>query len=267
MKETQGEALLVIDVQRDFLSGGSLAVPDGEAVIPIINQLGKRFSEIILTQDWHPAGHISFGSTHGKQPFIDTVEARYGTQSLWPDHTLQESHGAALHPDLYLPHAGLIVRKGFRKDVDSYSAFLENDHQTSPDWLATCAIAACHGSISAAWRGTTASAFRARRQRTRLRRDGDRRRGARHCAGRHCRHVGPLGHSRRAACEQLRPAVKTPSVGAPCLALKKWVHRVRESPRLKKQGVDPLIDIALATTISRDRYSLGSFTVFSGFLR
>ncbi len=131
MKETQGEALLVIDVQRDFLSGGSLAVPDGEAVIPIINQLGRRFSEIILTQDWHPAGHISFGSTHGKQPFIDTVEASYGTQSLWPDHTLQESHGAALHPDLYLPHAGLIVRKGFRKDVDSYSAFLENDHQTS----------------------------------------------------------------------------------------------------------------------------------------
>ena len=131
MSAMQGEALLVIDVQLDFLSGGSLAVPDGEAVIPIINRLGERFSEIILTQDWHPAGHISFGSTYGKQPFIDTVEASYGTQSLWPDHTLQESRGASLHPDLYLPHAGLIVRKGFRKDVDSYSAFLENDHQTS----------------------------------------------------------------------------------------------------------------------------------------
>jgi nicotinamidase/pyrazinamidase len=131
MSAMQGEVLLVIDVQRDFLSGGTLAVPDGEAVIPIINRLGHRFSEIILTQDWHPAGHISFGSTHGKQPFVDTVQASYGTQSLWPDHTLQESHGAALHPDLYLPHAGLIVRKGFRKDVDSYSAFLENDHQTS----------------------------------------------------------------------------------------------------------------------------------------
>ena len=131
MSATQEEALLVIDVQRDFLSGGSLAVPDGEAVIPIINRLGERFHEIILTQDWHPAGHISFATTHGKQPFVETVEASYGTQSLWPDHTLQESHGASLHPDLYLPHAGLIVRKGFRKDVDSYSAFLENDHRTS----------------------------------------------------------------------------------------------------------------------------------------
>ena len=131
MNTTQGEALLVIDVQRDFLAGGSLAVPDGEAVIPIINRLGERFSEVILTQDWHPAGHISFATTHGKQPFVDTVEASYGTQSLWPDHTLQDSHGAALHPDLYVPHAGLIVRKGFRKDVDSYSAFLENDHVSS----------------------------------------------------------------------------------------------------------------------------------------
>lgn len=131
MSERQGEALLVIDVQRDFLSGGSLPVPDGEAVIPIINRLGKRFTEVILTQDWHPAGHISFASTHGRKPFVETVEASYGTQSLWPDHTLQESTGAMLHPDLYLPHAGLIVRKGFRKDVDSYSAFLENDHRTS----------------------------------------------------------------------------------------------------------------------------------------
>ena len=131
MSATRGEALLVIDVQRDFLAGGSLAVPDGEAVIPIINRLGERFSEILLTQDWHPAGHISFATTHGKQPFVETVEAGYGTQSLWPDHTVQESHGASLHPDLFLPHAGLIVRKGFRKDVDSYSAFLENDHRTS----------------------------------------------------------------------------------------------------------------------------------------
>lgn len=131
MRNTPNEALLVIDVQRDFMPGGSLAVPDGDAVIPIINRLGERFSEIILTQDWHPAGHISFGSTHGKQPFTDIVEAAYGTQSLWPDHTLQETAGAALHPDLFLPNAGLIVRKGFRKDVDSYSAFLENDHTTS----------------------------------------------------------------------------------------------------------------------------------------
>ncbi len=131
MRNAAGEALLVIDVQRDFLAGGSLAVPDGEAVIPIINRLGERFDEVILTQDWHPAGHISFGSTHGKRPFLDTVEASYGTQSLWPDHTLQETEGASLHRDLHLPHAGLIVRKGFRKNVDSYSAFLENDHRTS----------------------------------------------------------------------------------------------------------------------------------------
>ena len=131
MREKDGEALLVIDVQRDFLPGGSLAVPGGDAVIPVINRLGERFREIILTQDWHPAGHISFASSHGRRPFVDTVEASYGTQSLWPDHTLQETSGADLHPDLYLPHAGLIVRKGFRKDVDSYSAFLENDHRTS----------------------------------------------------------------------------------------------------------------------------------------
>ena len=131
MRRPQGDALLVIDVQRDFMPGGSLAVPGGDGVIPLINRLGERFDEVILTQDWHPAGHISFASTHGKRPFFDTVEASYGTQSLWPDHTLQESHGAALHPDLYLPHAGLIVRKGFRKDVDSYSAFLENDRRTS----------------------------------------------------------------------------------------------------------------------------------------
>ena len=131
MARTVGEALLVIDVQRDFMPGGSLAVPNGDEVIPIINRLGSRFSEVILTQDWHPEGHISFASTHGKQPFVETVEATYGTQSLWPDHTLQETAGAALHPDLFLPHAGLIARKGFRKDVDSYSAFLENDHATS----------------------------------------------------------------------------------------------------------------------------------------
>lgn len=131
MRAAAAEALLVIDVQRDFLGGGSLPVPDGEAVIPIINRLGNRFQEVILTQDWHPPGHISFGTTHGKRPFLDTVEASYGTQSLWPEHTMQQSAGASLHPDLHLPHAGMILRKGFRKDVDSYSAFLENDHVTS----------------------------------------------------------------------------------------------------------------------------------------
>lgn len=125
------EVLLVIDMQTDFMPGGRLAVPEGDRIVPLINRLGQRFRNIILTQDWHPAGHISFASTHGKQPFTDTVEASYGTQSLWPDHTLQQSPGADLHPGLHLPHAALVVRKGFRPDIDSYSAFLENDHRTS----------------------------------------------------------------------------------------------------------------------------------------
>ena len=129
--EHTGRALLVIDVQQDFLPGGSLAVPDGDAIIPVINKLGERFEQVILTQDWHPPGHISFGSTHGKRPFVDTVEASYGAQSLWPDHTLQGEAGAAFPAALSLCHASLIVRKGFRKHIDSYSAFLENDRQTS----------------------------------------------------------------------------------------------------------------------------------------
>lgn len=127
---TPHDALLVIDVQPDFLPGGPLAVTGGDEVIPLINQLGRRFQEVVLTQDWHPPMHISFASTHGKQPFTDTVEAAYGTQSLWPDHTLQNTPGAAVAPALNLPNAGLIVRKGFRRNVDSYSAFLENDHRT-----------------------------------------------------------------------------------------------------------------------------------------
>jgi nicotinamidase/pyrazinamidase len=131
MTDTTREALLVIDVQNDFLPGGSLAVAGGDEVIPRINRLGQRFGDVILTQDWHPAGHISFASTHGLRPFADTVEASYGTQSLWPDHTLQGSTGAEIATEIDLPHAGLIVRKGFRRDVDSYSAFLENDHHTS----------------------------------------------------------------------------------------------------------------------------------------
>ncbi len=131
MTQRRNEALLVIDVQRDFLPGGSLAVPDGEAIIPVINRLGSRFKEVILTQDWHPRGHISFGSTHGKQPFVDRVEASYGTQSLWPEHTIQGDRGAEFPAELDLRHASLIVRKGFRQHMDSYSAFLENDRATS----------------------------------------------------------------------------------------------------------------------------------------
>jgi len=129
------DALLVIDMQNDFLPGGALAVKDGDAIIPGINQLAAKFEHVILTQDWHPRGHISFASTHGKQPFFSTVEAPYGTQTLWPDHCLQGSRGAELHPGLDIPHAELILRKGFRQNIDSYSAFTEND-RTTPTGLA-----------------------------------------------------------------------------------------------------------------------------------
>jgi nicotinamidase/pyrazinamidase len=125
------DALLVIDMQLDFLPGGALAVADGDTIIPGINTLAARFDHVILTQDWHPRGHISFASSHpGKQPFTDTTEAPYGTQTLWPDHCIQNTPGAALHPELNIPHVELILRKGFRQHIDSYSAFLENDHTT-----------------------------------------------------------------------------------------------------------------------------------------
>ena len=125
------DALLVIDMQLDFLPGGALAVVDGDAILPGINALSARFDHVILTQDWHPRSHISFASTHpGKRPFTDSIEAPYGAQTLWPDHCVQGSRGAELHPGLSVPHAELILRKGFRKDIDSYSAFTENDQRT-----------------------------------------------------------------------------------------------------------------------------------------
>lgn len=124
------DALLVIDMQRDFLPGGALAVEDGNSVVPGINMLGRRFDHVILTQDWHPRGHISFASTHGRRPFIDTVETMYGTQRLWPEHCIQGTKGAELASELGLPHAELILRKGFRREIDSYSAFMENDGAT-----------------------------------------------------------------------------------------------------------------------------------------
>ncbi len=125
------DALLVIDMQNDFLPGGALAVADGDAILPGINQLAKRFDHVILTQDWHPGGHVSFASAHeGKRAFTDTVEAAYGLQTLWPDHCLQGTAGAALAPALEVPHAELILRKGFRREIDSYSAFVENDKAT-----------------------------------------------------------------------------------------------------------------------------------------
>jgi nicotinamidase/pyrazinamidase len=130
------DALLVIDMQNDFCPGGALAVERGDEIVPLINQLGQRFEHVILTQDWHPAGHISFASSHpGKQPF-ETTELDYGTQTLWPDHCVQGTPGADFHPGLNLPHAELILRKGFRRHIDSYSAFLEDDH-TTPTGLAS----------------------------------------------------------------------------------------------------------------------------------
>ena len=129
------DVLLVIDVQNDFCPGGSLAVADGDAVVPLINRLGRRFAHVVQTQDWHPAGHSSFASAHpGRQPF-ETMAMSYGAQTLWPDHCVQGSPGAAFHPDLALPQAQLIIRKGYRPAIDSYSAFYEND-RTTPTGLA-----------------------------------------------------------------------------------------------------------------------------------
>ncbi len=134
-KMMSDDVLLVIDVQRDFCVNGGLAVHDGDAVVPLINQLASRFEHVILTQDWHPAGHSSFASTHpGKQPY-ETIQASYGPQTLWPDHCIQGSPGAEFHPGLDIPHVELILRKGFRPSIDSYSAFTEND-KTTPTGLA-----------------------------------------------------------------------------------------------------------------------------------
>jgi nicotinamidase/pyrazinamidase len=124
------EALIVIDVQNDFCPGGALAVADGDAIVPIVNRMIQSAPHVILTQDWHPAGHSSFASRHeGKSPF-ETIEMEYGTQTLWPDHCVQGTKGAAFHPDLDWTRAELIVRKGFRPAIDSYSAFFENDRET-----------------------------------------------------------------------------------------------------------------------------------------
>ena len=125
------DALLVIDVQHCFTPGGSLAVKEGDAIVPVINKLAKAFANVVVTQDWHTADHVSFASQHkGKKPF-ETVKLKYGTQVLWPDHCVQGTDGAALHKDLSIPHAQLVIRKGFHKDTDSYSAFLEADRKTS----------------------------------------------------------------------------------------------------------------------------------------
>lgn len=122
-------ALVVVDVQNDFCPGGALAVPDGDAVVPVINRLQPRFGTVVLTQDWHPADHRSFASQHGAAPFSMTAMP-YGEQVLWPDHCVQGSEGAALHSRLETDRAELLIRKGFRAEIDSYSAFFENDRRT-----------------------------------------------------------------------------------------------------------------------------------------
>ena len=124
------KALIVIDVQNDFCPGGALAVSGGDGIVPLVNRLIGEFDHVVLTQDWHPAAHSSFASTHaGRAPF-ETVEMSYGPQTLWPDHCVQGSGGADFHPALEWTKAQLVIRKGFRKAIDSYSAFFENDHKT-----------------------------------------------------------------------------------------------------------------------------------------
>lgn len=124
-------ALIVVDVQNCFVTGGTLPVKEGEAVVPVINKLAASFGNIVVTQDWHTPGHASFASTYpGKKPF-ETTKLSYGTQVLWPDHCVQGTDDAALHKDLKLPTAQIIIRKGFHKEMDSYSAFDEADHKTA----------------------------------------------------------------------------------------------------------------------------------------
>ena len=130
MKRNDRDVLIVVDVQNDFCPGGALAVPLGDEIVPAVNRLAGEFAHVILTQDWHPRGHASFTSSHaGKQPF-QTIELAYGQQILWPDHCVQGTQGAAFHSGLDVPHAELVIRKGFRSGIDSYSAFRENDRRT-----------------------------------------------------------------------------------------------------------------------------------------
>ena len=131
IKIDDASALLVIDVQNCFLPGGSLAVKDGDQVVPVINKLARGFANVVMTQDWHTPGHVSFASAHaGKKPF-ETVDLAYGKQVLWPDHCVQGTDGASLSKDLAIPQAELIIRKGYHKETDSYSAFTEADGKTT----------------------------------------------------------------------------------------------------------------------------------------
>lgn len=123
-------ALLIVDVQNDFCPGGALEVPNGDQVVPVINRLSKHFDHVIQTQDWHPKGHSSFASSHPDKDPFSVIDMPYGEQVLWPDHCIQGSEGAEFHPGLETVRTQLVIRKGFRKEIDSYSAFYENDNRT-----------------------------------------------------------------------------------------------------------------------------------------
>mgnify|MGYP006292807333 FL=1 len=123
-------ALIIVDVQNDFCPGGALEVPRGDEVVPVINKLNQKFENVVQTQDWHPKEHWSFASSYNKKEPFGTTQLNYGEQVLWPDHCVQQTKGAEFHPKLNTQPTQLIIRKGFRKSVDSYSAFYENDHET-----------------------------------------------------------------------------------------------------------------------------------------
>jgi nicotinamidase/pyrazinamidase len=130
MRLGDSDVLVVVDIQNDFCPGGRLPVPHGDEVVSIVNGLAKGFQNVVLTQDWHPRDHLSFASTHvGKRPY-ETITVAYGSQVLWPDHCVQGTPGAEFHRSLCIPHAGLVLRKGIHRTVDSYSTFYENDRKT-----------------------------------------------------------------------------------------------------------------------------------------
>jgi nicotinamidase/pyrazinamidase len=159
IKPDANSVLIVVDVQNCFMPGGSLAVKQGDEVVPIINKLAQSFQNVVITQDWHHPRHVSFASQHpGKRPF-EQIKLPYGQQVLWPDHCVQGTEGASLHKDLSIPNAQLVIRKGFRQNVDSYSAFVEADRKTSTGLAAylkargirTCYVAGLATDFCVAW--------------------------------------------------------------------------------------------------------------------
>ncbi len=124
------DVLIAVDLQNDFCPGGALAVPEGDAVIPVVNRTAMRFNHVLMTQDWHPRGHLSFASSHPGRKVFESVELEYGPQVLWPDHCVQQTKGAEFHQGVDLPQAELVLRKGYHRMIDSYSAFFENDRTT-----------------------------------------------------------------------------------------------------------------------------------------